>query len=194
MPVAKIDKVKLHQMLSQGKSGVECAQHFGVTPGAISRARKELSVAVVKNVTLESAHKVVEKELDLLDQLYRINSDAHEMLDNCMAWMRGEDEALQVLEGQVRKVRVGNGEDAQEVTEYKFKDPREIALKAMQRIEAQLRLQFDIYERLYGMQGSAEFQREVMQVITEADKETGVKLARRLKELCMLRLSVNVTD
>ena len=59
MPKPKIDKLNLHRMLSSGKSQKEAAQVFGVTEGAISRAVKTLNIGVVKNVTLESAHKVV---------------------------------------------------------------------------------------------------------------------------------------
>ncbi|MGA2109447.1 MAG: hypothetical protein ABSH25_17620 [Syntrophorhabdales bacterium] len=54
MPKPKIDKVKLSQLLRAGKSQKEIAQVFGVTEGAISKAKKELNISVVKNVGLES--------------------------------------------------------------------------------------------------------------------------------------------
>jgi len=43
---------------------MEAAQVFGVTEGAIPRAVKTLNIGVVKNMTLESAHKLVEKNLN----------------------------------------------------------------------------------------------------------------------------------
>jgi hypothetical protein len=52
-----------------------------------------------------------------------------------MRWNRGDDDALQILESQVRKVRIGKGENTEEITEYRFKDPRELALKTMQEIK-----------------------------------------------------------
>ena len=52
MPKPKIDRVKLNQMLQRGTPQHEVAQYFGVTEGAISKAKKELNVAVVKNVAL----------------------------------------------------------------------------------------------------------------------------------------------
>ena len=116
-------------MLRDGKPQSKIAQFFGVTEGAISKAKKELNVAVVKNVALESAHKVVDKHLDTIGQLQKINRHANELLDLLMRWNRGDEEALQILESQVRKVKVRGSEE--EITEYRFKDPRELALKAM---------------------------------------------------------------
>jgi hypothetical protein len=117
-------------MLSSGKSQKEAAQVFGVTEGAISRAVKTLNIGVVKNVTLESAHKVVEKNLNTLDQLQKINAYANELLHLLMRWSKEDKVAIQILESQVRKVKIGKSEDF--VKEFKFKDPWELALKERQ--------------------------------------------------------------
>jgi len=85
MTDGKIDKVKLSQLLRSGKSGTECAKYFGVTPGAISQARKTLSISVVRSVALETGHKVVESNLNAVDQLRRINETANELLDRAVA-------------------------------------------------------------------------------------------------------------
>ena len=79
--MGKIDKVKLSQMLRSGKKASECAKHFRVTPGAISQAKKELNLCVVKSVVLENAHRVVDKNLDAVSQLQRINQKANKLLD-----------------------------------------------------------------------------------------------------------------
>ena len=81
MANGKIDKVKLSQMLRSGKSGKDCAKFFGVTEGAVSQARKELNISVVKTVALESAHQVVEKNLNAVDQLLNINRTANTLLE-----------------------------------------------------------------------------------------------------------------
>jgi hypothetical protein len=128
---------------------------FGVTEGAISRAVKTLNIGVVKNVTLESAHKVVEKNLNTLDQLQKINTYANELLDLLMLWNKEDEVAIQILESQVRKVKIGKGEDF--VKEFKFKDPRELALKAMAKIRGQRELQLDIFKTLYDVEPAAEF-------------------------------------
>ena len=81
MANGKIDNLKLSQLLRSGKSGKDCAKVFGVTEGAISQARKELNIAVVKSVALETAHQVVEKNLNAVDQLLNINRKANTLLE-----------------------------------------------------------------------------------------------------------------
>ena len=82
MPKPKIDRVKLNQMLCSGKSQKKIAQFFDVTEGAISKAKKELSIAVVKNVSLENAHRVVDKNLNAVDQLQKINDQANKIIND----------------------------------------------------------------------------------------------------------------
>ena len=59
-----------------------------------------------------------------------------------------------------KTVRVGK--DEEEVVEYKLKDPRELALKAMAEIRGQLKLQLEIFQALYDMKAVQEFQQEVL--------------------------------
>ena len=68
-------------MLRSGKSGKDCAKFFSVTEGAISQARKELKISVIKNVALETAHQVVDKNLNAVDQLLNINRKANTLLE-----------------------------------------------------------------------------------------------------------------
>jgi hypothetical protein len=190
MPKPKIDRVKLDQMLRAGKSQKEVAQVFQVSEGAISKAKKELNLAVVRNVSLESAHKIVGRSLDSIGQLQKINSHANWLLDVLMKWNKGDSEALQVLESQVagKKVRIGDKEEF--VREFKFKDPRELALHAMQEIRGQLKLQLEIFQTLYDMNEILSFQREVLEVIGDVSKEARDEIVRRLKERRALRNAV----
>ena len=190
MPKPKIDRIKLNQMLRAGKSPKEVAQHFGVSEAAICKARKGLKVAVVKNVVLENAHAVVQSHLDTIRQLQKINQNANELLDLLMRWNRGDEEALQILESQVRKVKVRGTEE--DVTEYRFKDPRELALKAMQEIRGQLGLQLDIFKTLYDVQAVSEFQAEVLSAIGEVSPDVRDRIIQRLKEGRSLRSSLSV--
>ena len=192
MPKPKIDRVKLNQLLKSGKSQKEAAQVFGVTEGAVSRAKKELNINVVKSVALENAHRVVDKNLDAVSQLQKINDYANEILDLLMRWNRGDGEALQILESQVRKVKVGKGADSEIVKQYRFKDPRELALRAMQEIRGQLSLQLDIFKTLYDMEAVAEFQREVLNAIGEVSPDVRDRIVQRLKEGRALRQSVSI--
>ena len=81
MAKQKIDKVILSQMLRAGKTQRKVAQVFGVTEGAVSKAKKELNLTVVRSVALENAHRVVDKTLNAIDQLYHINEMANQLLD-----------------------------------------------------------------------------------------------------------------
>lgn len=81
MPNLKIDRVKLNQMLRANKPQREIAQVFGVTESAISKAKKELHITVIKNVAMESAGRVVDKSLNAVDQLQKINTEANQLLD-----------------------------------------------------------------------------------------------------------------
>ena len=98
----KIDKVKLSQMLRQGKTGTECAEYFHCSSGRITQVRQELNLNVVRSVALEDAHRVVGKNLDAVAQLQKINDAANDLLDKavesknhdfavkCMAEIRGQ--------------------------------------------------------------------------------------------------------
>ena len=81
MPKPKVDKVKLSQMFRSGNSVKQCAKFFGVTPSAISQIKRELNINIVKNVALENAHRVVDKNLNSVDQLQKINDEANRLLD-----------------------------------------------------------------------------------------------------------------
>jgi len=190
MAKPRVDIHKLSQMLRAGKSVKECAKFFEVTPGAISQHKKNLNIAVVKNVVLENAHRVVDKNLNAVDQLQKINGYANSLLDLCMKWVDGDDKALQVLESQVRTVRVGKDEFP--VSEYKFKDPREIALKAMSEIRGQLKLQLEIFQCLYDMKAVQEFQQEVLTAIGEVDTDVRDQIINKLKERRAIRSTLNL--
>jgi DNA mismatch repair ATPase MutS len=188
MPEPKIDKLKLHQILSSGKSQKEAAQLFGVSKSAICKVAKNLNIGVVKNVALETAHKVVEKNINT--QLQKINDYANDLLDLLMRWNKGDSEALQILESQARKVKVKGSEE--EITEYRFKDPRELALRCMAEIRGQLNLQLDIFKTLYDVEAIAEFQKEVLSAIEEVSPDVRNTIIRRLKERKALRGSLTI--
>jgi hypothetical protein len=82
MAKPKVDIHKLNQMLRAGKSVKECSKFFECTPGAISQHKKKLHVGVVKNICMQNAHRVVEKNLNTIDQLFKINEEANKLLDD----------------------------------------------------------------------------------------------------------------
>ncbi|SPJ14173.1 conserved hypothetical protein [Syntrophobacter sp. SbD2] len=137
-------------------------------------------------------HKIAVCEINVVDQIQKINLAANEMLDILLRWNRGDDEALQILESQVRKVRTGKGENAEEITEYRFSDPRKLAFKAMQEIRGQLKLQLEIFQTLYSMQAVQEFQAEVLEIIGNVSPEARDEIIRRLTEKNALRSNLDL--
>ena len=169
MPKPKIDRVKLNQMLRDGKPQITIAQFFGVTAGAISKAKKELNIAVVKNTALEAGHRVVEEHLNTVAQLRKINDKANAILDDLMSKIENEKE-----------------------TPERKKDLREIALKSMQEIRNQLSLQLDIVKTLYDVRDIADFQRTVVEVIGRQRPKVRVELVEALKRARALRGTVEI--
>jgi hypothetical protein len=102
MTQSKIDIVMLNQMLTSGKSVKACAKYFSVTSSAISQAKKNLSAAVVKNVALENAHRVVGKNLDAIDQLQKINREANLLLDELEQTPELNLKIMAEIRGQLR--------------------------------------------------------------------------------------------
>ena len=183
-----VDKVKLSQMLRNGASQRECAKHFNVSPGRISQIRKELNISIVKNIALENAGRIVDKNLNAVTQLQKINDYANELLDLLMRWNRGDKTALQILESQVRYVKV-NGEE-EPVKEFKMKDPRELALKAMAEIRGQLRLQLEIFQTLYDMKAVEEFQTEVLTAIGDVEPDVRNRIISKLNQRRAIRSAI----
>ena len=186
----RIDNNQLLQLIRNGDTVSEAARKLGVNKATVSVRLKELNVAINRNVTIRAAHKIVDREINALDQLQKINRDANELLDLLMRWNRGEDAALQVLESQVRKIKVRGQEE--EITEYRFKDPRELALKAMQEIRGQLKLQLEIFQALFDMQAVKQFQAEVLEVIGSVSTEARDEIIRRLTERNALRSALDL--
>jgi predicted transcriptional regulator len=185
MAKPKFTDLELKRLVRRGLSGSAIAERLGVSKSAVSMRVKSLNEAITKDVTLRNAGEIVEREINAIAQLQIINAHANEILDLLMRWQRGEPEALQILESQVRYVKV-NGEE-EPVKQYTYKDPRELALKAMQEIRGQLKLQLEIFQALYDMQAVAEFQREVLGAIENADPQIRDKIIRNLQERRAIR-------
>jgi len=188
----KVSNIELEQLVRQGLGVSEIARKVGVSKGTVSSRLKALNVAINQNVTLHHAGEIVEKKLDAIAQLQKINDYANELLDLLMRWNRGDDEALQILESQVRKVKIGRGKDAEEITEFRFKDPRELALKAMAEIRGQLNLQLEIFKALYDMAAVAEFQKEVLTAIGEVSPDVRERIIHNLQKARAIRSTLDL--
>jgi predicted DNA-binding protein YlxM (UPF0122 family) len=189
MSKLKLSDKKLLSLVDENLSMAEIARKYGISRQAVSKRLIELRGKLTKVVVSKKVERVVEKKINALDQLYKINQDANEILDLLMRWNRGDPEALQVLESQVKKIRIGDGEEL-EIKEVKFKDPRELALRAMAEIRGQLALQLEIFQALFSLQAAQEFQDTVLQVIKEVDPNVRNEIIRCLNQRRTIRQAV----
>ncbi len=197
MTIKRISIADIQRCFEAGLGVRETARELKVTPGAISKRAKSLGITLkrstpkentIKDVLLYHAGDIVTKEIDAVAQLHKINAHANELLDLLMRWNRGDDEALQILESQVRKVKIRGTE--KEIEEYKFKDPRELALRAMQEIRGQIELQFTIFSKLYDMESVAEFQEAILTTIAEVEPDVRKRIVEKLKDRRILRSAI----
>jgi predicted transcriptional regulator len=175
MPKPKFTDTKLKQLVNDGLNCTEIAKRLGVTKGAVSQRLKALNLAASKEVALVRAGEVVRKELNTVAQLQKINDNANELLDLLMTCINGDEVAK--AEAAAKLGAAGPGS----------KDPKELALKCMQEIRSQLKLQLEIFQALYDIQAVAEFQKEVLEAIGNAAPETRDRIIYHLKEKRAIR-------
>ena len=176
------DRQLLRLIDKKSMSQARAAKELGVSRQAVSKRLKELRGHTTKAVICKKVEQVVDRKIDTMEQLSKINEYANEILDLLMAWNRGDETALQVLESQVstKKVRVGDQE--MEVREFKFKDPRDLALKAMGEIRNQLKLQLEIFQALFSLQAAQEFETTILEVIGEVAPDVRSEIIRRINQ------------
>ena len=177
----KVDIAELRELHANGMRAVDIAKHFGVGKSAITWHFKHLKIAATRNVVVEQAPKIVKKSINAIEQLQKINRDANEILDLVMRWNRGEPKALQALEHQVKRIKIGENEELS-VVEVKFKDPRELALKAMAEIRNQLSLQLEILQTLHDIKVVAEFQEVLIETLGKTSPELRDDFLARFNE------------
>lgn len=191
MGKTKLNDRRLLSLVDEGRSLAEIARGHGITRQAVSKRVIELRGKTTRVVAAKKVEQIVERKIDALEQLNKINTYANELLDLLMRWNRGDEEALQILENQIKMVRVGQGGDIEWIKEYKFKDPRELALRAMAEIRGQLALQLEIFQALFSLQAAEEFQTTVLEVIREIDPNVRNEIVRRLNQRRSIRQAVH---
>jgi DNA-binding XRE family transcriptional regulator len=186
----KINDISLIRLIDkEGKTQAEAAGVFGVTRQAINQRLRELRGETSKVVTAkQKLNAAVHYKLDAMQQLEKINGYANELLDLLMRWNRGEDEALQALESQMKTVLVGKKKIL--VTEVKFKDPRQLALACMSEIRGQLKLQLEIFQALFDMNAAKEFMDEVLNAISEVSPDVRDRIVSNLNKKRAIRSAV----
>ena len=187
----KINDHKLLRLIDRQKmTQTKAAKELGVSRQAVSQRLQEIRGRTTRVIAAKKVEQVIDRKIDAMDQLNRINEYTNEILDLVMAWGRSDDEAIQALEIQIKNKRVRVGNEEIEVPEFKLKDPREIALKACGEIRNQIKLQFEILQSLYSLQEVQVFQQTVLEVLGEVSPEMRNEFVRRLNEKPSLRAAL----
>jgi hypothetical protein len=181
-------------MLREGKPQREIAQVFGVTEGAISKAKGELSVGVIKVAAMEHGHELVTQNIDAAQELNRINRVINDLMDEVTA----KPEVLNRLTKGVMAIIEDRGtkEDRQRVREALsvILKNQDLQIKASQEIRGQLSLQWEISKGMVDVREMAAFQRVVVETIRKQRPEVARELVNALKREKALRSSVSITE
>lgn len=188
MQPAKINDRELLRLIDKGLSQTEAARTIGVSRQAVHARLQELRGLGTKAVVATKRAGKVAGKLDSLAQLKKINTDANWLLDHLMKWAKGDPEAIQILERQLKVVRIGK--DEMEVREVRFKDPRALAVQVMAEIRGQLDLQLEIFKTLYSIQTAEEFMNTVLEVIGEVNPDVRREIINRLNRRRAVREAV----
>lgn len=190
----KINDRKLVRLIDGGMSQAEAAREMRVSRQAVNKRLQELRGKTTRVVAAKKIEEMVDRKIDAMAQLSKINNHATWLLDHVMKWVKGDPEAIQVLEKNARLVNIGTKQEPEYVTEYRFKDPHEIALKVMGEIRGQLKLQLEIFQTLFDMQAVQEFQEEVLGAISDVSPEVRDAIITKLNEKRSIRSAIRFTE
>ena len=168
MANSKIDDRKLKRMLDAGWTQKRCAEHFEVTPAAVSLRVKALNLNIVRNVSLEHANEVVEEKLDAMAELRKINEVVSTELD----WLTAKMKSL--------------ADEDMLLPDIRFEFETQV-LSHVSEVRQQIKLALDIAKTLYDVEQVRAFQEEVLLAIGEASPETRERIVRALQEKRAIR-------
>src|SRR5512139_3744570 len=120
----KIPRIQLDRLVRYGNGVSDIALKLGVSKGAVSKRLKDLRVGISKDVVLRSAPEIVDRQLNAMDQLKRING----LINNELDYIE-------------RNIESAASEERKELQEQRLKHVAEI--------RKQLGLLLDIAQALY---------------------------------------------
>lgn len=186
-----IDLTLLDEMLNvQHKTQAYCAEFFGVGRSAITKAKRKLVIATSRSIVAKQAGRVIDKNLNAVDQLQKINKTANDLLDNLVYIQKG-------IPDECKSIKIDDDGKETEIVNYLLytallKDARELSIKSMAEIRGQLKLQLEIFQCLYDMEAVKEFQQEVLTVIGEVSPDARARIIDRLNKANAVRKSTQL--
>ncbi len=150
-------------MLLEGRSGVECARHFGVSESAISQAKRYLRKNVLRTVGLDKVATVVAGHMNILGQVGKANRIINEQLDAAVS--------------EIAAVKLAGG------------DPGAIRAIVV-KLAAEIRMQTETYLRLAeawrDFQEWEIFKNEILNLVARLPKEYRDEFETAVKEKGLL--------
>jgi biotin operon repressor len=169
MAEKKINDDKLLKLIRDGNSSAEAARKLGVGRAAVSKRLKALRVAVVKDVTLRSAGRLVDRGIDAMAQLTKINDSINAELDR--------------IEQDANKVTGSNRQGFQESR-----------LKHVAELRKQIGLMADIYQLYANYEESKAFRRAVFEAIKECAPGAIPAIRQKLRDMHSVRSDLDMVD
>ena len=158
----KISFIQLDQLVRKGKSVSEIAKELNVTKSCVSKALKKVEVAITKDVALRSAPEIVDRQIDAMGQLRKVNDMINSELDYI-------ERNIQTATGAERK------------------DLQRQRLEHVAEIRKQVSLLLDIARTLYDAEEVAAFQKIILEEIGRAAPEVQERIVNRLNERRVIR-------
>ncbi len=162
----KVDPDELRRYLDTGNTQADAAKYFGVTEAAISQRVQKLRIATSKVVALERAGEVVDQRLQATERLERVQR----VIDDELSWA----------------VRRAKEPDADRSA------LQDTILKLAAEVRQQLGLQLNISRTLIDLRVVREFQRSVVEAISEESPDVARRIVAKLKERRALRQSAGL--
>jgi transposase-like protein len=165
MGKGKISILQLEQMVREGNGVSEIARKLGVSKGAVSKRLKDLRVGITKDFVLRSAPQIVDRQLNAMDQLKRING----LINNELNYIE-------------KNIETAIGDQRKELQDQRLRHVAEV--------RKQLGLLLDIAQALYNAEEVAAFQQSVLEEIGHAAPEVRDKILQRLNERRAIRSTI----
>ena len=183
MPKAKINDTKLLRLIDRGESQSRAAEILGVSRQAVNKRLLELRGRTTKVVVAKKVEKVIDRKLDAIDQLQKVNQVAHQLLNE----LTGEDQVIDRMVKAVEGSLVYEGDPIKQKEHIRrvilrVNQDKNTALKTCGEIRNQLELQLKIFQTIFDMRAVEEFQNEVLQTISEVSPELRNKIITRLNQ------------
>lgn len=161
----KISNLELDQLVREGNGVSEIARKLGVSKGAVSKRLKNLRAGITKDVVLRSAPQIVDRQLNAMDQLKRING----LINNELDYIE-------------KNIKTAKGDERKELQEQRLKHVAEV--------RKQLGLLLNIAQALYNAEEVAAFQQTVLEEIGHAAPDVKDRILQRLNQRRAIRSTI----